>query len=190
MPVVRKRTDEGDAAGILGKRKKLVLIAKQNHRLAGQFSGARDEFIIEQCFFLPFLIEEFIWVIEQAERIFHTEDSPASIVDIAFTHKAFIHKLMQMSIVEAVDHIHVDTGIESNLSCVLAIFGDSLRDKLYHGLPVTHNESVEAPLVLKELPQHFLIAGCRYAVKVMKRRHISKNSGIRSSLERRQIYVI
>ena len=190
MPVVRKRTDEGDAAGILGKRKKLVLIAKQNHRLAGQFSGARDEFIIEQCFFLPFLIEEFIWIFEKAEGIFHTENSPASIINIAFPYKTFIYKFVQMSIIETVNHIHVDTGIESNLSCVPAIFGNSLRDKLYHGLPVTHNESVEAPLVLKELPQHFLITGCRYAVKVMKRRHISKNSGIRSSFERRQIYVI
>ena len=97
---------------------------------------------------------------------------------------------MQMSIVETVDHIHVDTGIESNLRRVLAVLGYTLRDELYHGLPVAHHESFEAPLVLKEFTQHFLVAGSRYAVKVMERRHISQHSGIRSSLERRQIHVV
>ena len=131
----------------------------------------------------------FVWIVEQAEAILHSQHLAAELINGLLRHLTLLNEFLAISDVVAINHIHIEVSVHSLTSSILAISRCAVFNLLVYSVIVRNNKTIKAQLLTQEGVHQPLITRCRDAHKVIERRHHSHCTRLNSGLIWREVVV-
>ena len=163
LPFIGKRTVERDAR-TFGKRQEAVRVLKQDHRSASGLTGKLPYLRGKHFPALALRIAVPERIVEEPHLEFGLEAVVGRPAYLPKAHLALVVEAAQMAHEMLGCHIHVYPRIEGAQSRSLFIFHRSLLVGVPHGLPVGHQQALEAQFVAKHIAEQVAAEGHRQTI--------------------------
>ena len=185
---VRQRAHQGDGQpGRFVQRQDGPLVAQQHHGAARHVPCGFQVFrLVAHCQFTC-LAGIAVGVLEEPQAVFHLQDAFGGAVNLRLGDLALIHQRLQLRLIDAALHVHVQAGVHRQFACVLFVPGKAVGDEFVDRGVVGHHEAGKAPLVAQCGLQELAAGGDRHAVQVVEAGHEGGHARLNAGLEGRQI---